>query len=478
MMNDQKRLHPIVIALRFLRLLRELLFPIIIFVFFGGNRSFGLYSLLGAGLVIVLLLIFSVLWWYRFSYRIEEDELRVEYGVLIQKKRYIHREKIQSINVSQGIVQRVFNLVKIQVETAGGGHEAEVVLAAITRTDASQLQTTLMNKANLTKDTGHQLPNENHIDDVTRFTLSTKDLLIAATTSGRIGVILSALAAFSSQIDEFIPEDFYMTAYEQFVHLGTIIITGLVIAFLIIAWLLSILGSVLKYGGFSIEKQGDDLIISQGILEKKQITIPVRKIQAVRIQESIIREPLGYVTVYVESAGSVSEKSEDFSTLLFPLLHRKKLKSFLTDLLPDYCEQVNIHTLPERSKFRYIFRLVLPAIVIFVPVAITIRPWGALTLAIIPILYSLAIAQYNAAGVGFSNTLYTSISRAISKTTYIVPKKKIQSLQKQQSKFQQRKQLSTVKISIMSKSSIGKQARVVDLDNTYVEEVLTWFSRK
>ncbi len=63
---------------------------------------------------------FNVLAWRRFTYRMEDDEFRVESGVITKKKKYISLERIQTVNTSEGIFQRIFGLVRVQIETAGG----------------------------------------------------------------------------------------------------------------------------------------------------------------------------------------------------------------------------------------------------------------------------------------------------------------------------------------------------------------------
>ena len=54
---------------------------------------------------------------------------------------------------------------------------------------------------------------------------------------------------------------------------------------------------------FTVKKVEDDLIISRGLLEKRQMTIPLNRIQGILISENFIRQPLGLASVYMESAG-------------------------------------------------------------------------------------------------------------------------------------------------------------------------------
>lgn len=89
--------------------------------------------------IIILLIIGNAfLQWLRFTYRIEEGEFRIESGVFVRKKRYIKFDRIHSMDISEGIIQRVFSLVKLNIETAGGS-QADAVLSAIRKSDADRI---------------------------------------------------------------------------------------------------------------------------------------------------------------------------------------------------------------------------------------------------------------------------------------------------------------------------------------------------
>ena len=93
-----------------------------------------------ASAFIILSLIIGIISWLRYTYRVEDGELRIESGVFVRKKRYIPFERIQSLDFSEGILQRPFGLVKVRVETAGssGSQDAEAVLTAITKAEAAR----------------------------------------------------------------------------------------------------------------------------------------------------------------------------------------------------------------------------------------------------------------------------------------------------------------------------------------------------
>jgi len=96
----------------------------------------------------ILLFIFiqGVGHWLTFKYQIVNEELYIQRGIFIKKKRYIQQKKVQSIDVTAGVFQRLFGLVKIKIETAGGGSEPEVHLIAISKDEASAIRAHLLKK--------------------------------------------------------------------------------------------------------------------------------------------------------------------------------------------------------------------------------------------------------------------------------------------------------------------------------------------
>lgn len=87
MMSNPKRLHPISAAVNFLKHLKEMLVPFLVFVVFGSRGGNGeiVQLVLSIGIIAAVFLI-GILTWWRYTYRLEEGELRIEYGVLVKKK--------------------------------------------------------------------------------------------------------------------------------------------------------------------------------------------------------------------------------------------------------------------------------------------------------------------------------------------------------------------------------------------------------
>jgi len=82
------------------------------------------------------------------EYTIEDDEIRANKGVFWKKRVAMPYAKITNIDITQGPVQRMFNIGNIHVQTAGAGGaqgaRAELKLWGIT--DLEELKNTIMEK--------------------------------------------------------------------------------------------------------------------------------------------------------------------------------------------------------------------------------------------------------------------------------------------------------------------------------------------
>ncbi|WP_453992220.1 PH domain-containing protein [Bacillus nitroreducens] len=477
MMFEPRRMHPVAGFLSFLKQLKEFILPFLVFLFVGTGDSnlFDRIFYIGSGAIILILLVFGILHWYRFTYRVEEGELRIEYGVIIRKKRFIPIERIQTIDVSAGIIQRIFGLVKLQVETAGEGLQAEAVLTAIKEDEANQLRELLSrSKIQHEEDTEIEKPR-------VTYQITSKELLVLASTSGGIGIVISGVLAFLSQFAEYLPFEKLYNTIDKYVNLSILFyIIVLVALFLLISWFVGILIMTLRYANFTVVKREDELFITRGLIEKRQSTIPLTRIQAIRIGENLIRQPLGYATVYIESAGGSIDKGEEFSTVLFPLVKKSAIKDLLQHFVPDY-EMLDVeHYVPSKAKWRYIFRGLLPFLILvpgIIILAIKFSSWSYLGLFLLFVGAWFGYSRYKVAGWRIKGNQLILQYRFFSKITVLHHKKRIQSMDLHQSYFQRNKDLSTVRTSI--KASIGgKTFEVKDLQTSDCSIIWDWYIKR
>jgi putative membrane protein len=469
-MNSQKRLHPVAAVLRFIRSLRELALPLVIFIFVGGGRERLFDTLYFVGIIVIVLgmLIYGILSWLRFTYRVEKDELRIEFGVIVRKKRYIPIEKIQSIDVSSGVIQRMFGLVKVQVETAGGGDEAEAVLSAVTKAEAEELKG-ILSKSTYTDE------QDEEIEEIDEVVLSPKDILIMASTSGGVGVVFSALFAFLTQVDELIPYDYVYGIARDVVGSGVVIVAIGVILITLLAWIVAIVSASVKFGNYRLVKRAENLYISRGLLEKREMTIPIKRIQAVRIQENIVRQLLGFASIYIEVAGGAMDKKEEVSTFLLPIVSKKEVPRLLARFTPDFVVQSAVNSLPKRAQKRYILRTLLPSLVVIVIVSLLFNPWGYISLVLLPLGFLVGVSMYREAGWVIEENRLLLRYRFLNRHTVFARKNRIQAFHLIHSFYQRRSLLASIVISTQSKLT-GKHFKMMDVDEADGLKLYHWYS--
>ncbi len=99
-----------------------------------------------AAVLAIGLAVLSVLpWlrWWRFTYRIGDGELVIDEGLLNRRRRSVPFERIQDIAIEQGLFARLFGIVTVKIETAGGKAD-DVALSGVKRSEAARLRAILL----------------------------------------------------------------------------------------------------------------------------------------------------------------------------------------------------------------------------------------------------------------------------------------------------------------------------------------------
>lgn len=468
-MYEPKRLHPAAIIDYIFRniygLIKGMLPFLIILIANPDGRKWTFFAF---PVLLFLFIAFAVLYWMRYVFYIEGNELRIKYGVLVRQKRHIPLERIQTVQISAGVVQRMFGLVKLQVETAGGGDKAEVSLSALHKDQAEELRQVLQVG-------GAWEAADEEKKNIVEHKLSVRDLLIVASTSNGIGVVLSGLLLIFSQLDEFLSDlEIYKSlgSYaEGVLSSNMLIIAFLLIALLLVAWILSLLGSIVTLGRFQLVRDGDNLKVSRGLLERQQLTLPLKRIQAVRIVEGVLRQPLGFVSLEVITIGHAGKSGE--SNVLFPLIKRNEVISFLEEVAPEFVMDLQMNGLPLRARFRYFMINIIPALSLAVLITIFV-PWGYFSFFLLPLAALLGNRQYKDAGWNLEGNKLILGARSLGKSTTIIPRRRIQSIEISHNFFQKRKMLSSLEVSTAS-SLGGSTVKLAGMDENESKHIMEWF---
>ena len=192
-MSELRRQHWAAAVDRLFAAIKQNFITFLIIAFVGTRQAEGGYFMYVLYATIALTFFSGIGSWYRFKFRVFEGELQIRKGIFVRKNVYMSKERIQVIDLTEGLVQRMFGLVKVEVKTAGGGTESATI-NAITFEEAEELKEALRNRKTTVE--GEEVLDSEEIfveDDefLDEWNISTKELVLAAFTSGNFGLIAS-----------------------------------------------------------------------------------------------------------------------------------------------------------------------------------------------------------------------------------------------------------------------------------------------
>jgi putative membrane protein len=381
--------------------------------------------------------------WSTTTYWVGPDGVHLRSGMFSTSETVIPRARIQAIDTSQNPLQRCFGTLSVQVQAAGGGAAAEIVLGAVTPGDARLLRASV------------GLPEP--ASAVERLTLGLSGLLVVALTAPQFGVLLPVVAAAGTLGDELFFAGLRRGWYES-LPLGPGLVRGALLVALV-AWVLSMVASVIAFAGFTVERDGERLRIRRGLAQRRVASLPLARVHAVSVVEGVLRQPLGLVSLRLETAGYRSEPAA--AQTLFPLLRRCDVEHVLARFVPELAGALEpLSPLPRRALGAYVLPVALAGS-LAVAVCAWLRPelWppaAALTLLAV----AHGVAGHRAAGWRVADGRVLVRHRRLARRTLVARVARLQEHSLMQTPLQRRRRLAGVELAVAS----GRRARVPQLD--------------
>ncbi len=324
----------------------------------GIYAIFGISSWTTIGWSTAFLLFFAALSlispltrYYFFTFHIANDELVINSGVFLKQRKAVPLERIQSINLTQNLFQRLLGISSLDVETAGSSAK-EIEIPALDAAFAKALKDTLKSRTTnnvfkpaIVYDGEQALDNETAQSESThdavnieiaaeeqpkpKETLEKKepqtileldiiDLLKIGITQNHLksgGIALGVVIGFWYKIKDIVerflgdPFENWDKEIEETVVAGNVhiadytstIIVGFV-AFCIVSIVVSVALAVAKYWDFKMVLDDDTLEIQMGLFNRQELKMPLSKIQLLEFHGNPLRRILGYETAMIFQA--------------------------------------------------------------------------------------------------------------------------------------------------------------------------------
>jgi putative membrane protein len=346
-MPSERRLHPLSIFFNIGKRFTAMLLPLVVVLAGRGTDEdwWSVYALI----LVLPYTGFVVADYLSFRYRYEPGELVIREGVFFRNQRHVPYDRIQNIDAVQNVLHRAAGLVEVKIQTAGGS-EPEATLSVLSLADLEEMRRRVFGAARPIEASAAPVEPGRR----TLLRLSPRELVLYALIENRGLVVIAAALGLLSEftysadfVERIVGEQasrgfFRRMARVIFVDGGPsvrMILYGIValIAFLLLSRVFSIIWAQVRLQGYSLVQVGEDLRAEYGLFTRVTATVPIRRIQAVKIRDTPLHRLLGRAAISVVTAGggrSEAEKAGQHREWIAPIIRRADIPGFVAALLP------------------------------------------------------------------------------------------------------------------------------------------------
>ena len=434
---------------------------VLVFLFLGSPLD----GLTGAGLLVVawfvVALAYQLIYYQRFEYELTDDSLDIVSGVVSRRNREIPVRRVQNVDISRNVAQRLLGLAQINLETAGGS-STEASLNCVSEDEARRLQSAIgqLKREETQTATDDEPDAEPAVEERRLFEVTPKELALLGVT----GIDLRLLSVVTVVLPVVAP-----SLRERFADpLVGLAVTAPLAAVVIVAVAAVVSGvlAVTNYYGFRLSRRSEELQYERGLLQRFSGTIPLEKVQTLGISESFIARRLGYASLAVETAGYGPDDAGSQSAV--PLADRDRVLSLAASV--EAFDDPDFRRPPRRARQRYVVRYGAVAAVavgaVFAADRLTTLPvawyWAGVLLPVAPIA-----AHLKWVNLGYDvQPEYVVLREGFwTRTTTVVPYYRVQTVLNSRTVFQRRRRLATLVVDTAGSSGLtGGQPRALDID--------------
>lgn len=364
-----------------------------------------LWFSIGAAAFIASVVVYAVLFFIFFRYKLTPDEVLLQRGVLKKQQLNLNFARIQNVNLSTPLYFSPFNIVNAQLDAAGSKGQ-EVVLAGIDKHRAELLRQEVFSYA---KDNPEELEAES-IDgnDIqgSVFNLLNKEVVKFGLFSSTVFLALALLAPFQKQLTPLLTQNLVQPLSKAFSHFITseslvfaFAVTAVLIGIVTTMLLLSCLAAFVRFYNFELIIDSEKIKRTCGLLERAQFSLQKSKIQSIEVKQNWMAKLLNRYTLSVKQINNSSPgKAQKQQSLIVPVLTQEQVNSVL-----DMCwdEPVKLHDIDYQGiSSRFLVKTI--GLYVFTPAVIASI---ALFTHLSPIILA-AIGAYLVLGTGLSYLRY------------------------------------------------------------------------
>lgn len=272
------------------------------------------YSLLGFGVFVLLVFVYSFLYYQNFLFHIdyENEEFRLQKGVIATENIAIPFDKIQQVYFKRSILQRLIGVYSVAVDTAGS-KEDEVSISAISKEDADQLLTILTKAKEETAAPGPdaEISETTETEELWTHKLDILTLLKIGISTNYLRGFALVLAFFTTIYNELNTffEDYAEELGEYYERVpgpadSISFFLILLVLLLFISILITVLEVFIKYFGLKLIQTRKNLELEMGLKTNTKVSLQPRRVQLMQVLTNPVQKRMNLYEARIALASS------------------------------------------------------------------------------------------------------------------------------------------------------------------------------
>ena len=349
-------------------------------------------------LVVGLTAAYQVVAYKHLYYELGPEEFNLFRGIFNKKRVHVPYQRIQSVDQRATLLQRIFGVCTVSIDTAGGASNKAVTVPYVQKTKAEELRRELFARkqyqaavqsgiavqggpvptATAAAHAGAGAADGNVLDapaeiwqdvrgvfggaavDTGRVTfeygMSNKELVFTGLSNNTAFIVVvlgifGAVAQFAGEIapllfGAFEPMVGNVTTFGARLFGGNIVAAGIA-AFVVAAvvlWLLSAVGTCISYGGFRACRRSNRIEVEHGLLQHRFQGVDVDRVQSVVVKQGFVRRLLGYCELSLGKIDAAEEGQEQQNGLnqqglvIHPFVKLSRVPEILAGIIPEFSD--------------------------------------------------------------------------------------------------------------------------------------------
>lgn len=469
----ERRLHPLspVVTAAF-GLLRA--WPIVLLALARG-------ALVLLAVLALVLLVWRTLTWLRTTYEIGGEGLVVRSGILWRTTQVVPPQRVQQVEVRSQVRHRALGLAVVRVGLAGAGGTGQVELDALSFAEAEELGARLERwrqhsgaapeVADLPP--GSPLPppppGATPIGPAAPLlAIGLGQLVIAGLTSRSLWLAPLAALAAAVQLatDAGLGEEGTDAIVTGLAEVSpAVLLTGIMVFALAVA----AVSTVVSHYGLVVHRVGDDLVVRRGLLEKRSVTVPRRRVQYVVVADNVVRRRVDLASIDARTAdlGGGGDDASTSSTSI-PIGDRADIDRLVGEFLPAI-DLPPTHRHPPGAVRRSVVRRSLRVVPLTAFVGLLVAGTSG-----VPVAAAIGLVVGVVSGwifgrrlrSGWSDRAVVTERGVVAWRRSVVPVERVQSVGVVQNPFQRRLGLASVRLDVAG-SVGGIELRDLGVDDAH-----------